>query len=83
MDDATIRVRLMDELRTARESSRLASEAFDAGTSGLPTGIPYPDSTASIHQLARENTVARQDVMIAVRRLNDYVMHGVVPEDLK
>ena len=83
MDAEGIRERLMNELKAARESARLASEAFDRGVAGLPSGIPYPDSTASIHQLSCEYAVARQDVLIAVRRLNDFTVHGVIPDDLR
>jgi len=49
----------------------------------IPSGLPFPDGTQRIHNAANALNVARKEAMAAHRRLEDYLNHGIVPEDLK
>ena len=60
-----------------------AIAAFTAVTSEIPTFIPRPDAVQRIHNASREMTAARNEMMKAHTRLNDYVERGIVTEDLK
>ena len=66
---------------TARvsEANRKFSETMDR----FPSGLPHPDGVRRIQAASNELTVARKDMMTAHKRLNDYIEHGIVPEDLK
>ena len=74
---------LQQDLQTATERSKAATEAFDAIMSGIPSGIPHPDGTRRIHNASRAATVARMEMLRAHHRLNDFLNAGIVPEDLK
>jgi hypothetical protein len=52
-------------------------------TSDIPSGLPSTDGTQRIHNAANALKAARKDAMEAHDRLNDYLQHGIVPEDLK
>ncbi len=58
------------------EKVKTASEGFDAITREAPSGLPHPDTTAHSY---REYSAARQNLMIAMHRLNDLVIYGAVP----
>jgi hypothetical protein len=60
-----------------------ATTEFNAVTSDVPSFLPYPDGVQRIHNASHELTEARNSMMKAHRRLNDYLERGVVPEDLK
>ncbi len=83
MDAKTAHDRLRDELAKATAQAKIASDKFDAILQEVPSGLPHPDGTQRIHNASRQYSVARQDVMIAMQRLNNFVVHGVVPDDLE
>ena len=56
---------------------------FNAVTSDVPSFIPHPDGTQRIHNASHRLTEARNAMMKAHDRLNDYLERGTVPEDLK
>ena len=70
-------------LEVATERAKAATGAFDAVTSEIPSWIPHSDGTQRIHNASREMSQARVALMIAHKRLNDYVARGIVPYDLK
>ncbi len=49
--------------------------------SSVPSGLPHPDGAQRIHNVSRELTIARQEMMLAHRRFNDFIEHGIAPED--
>jgi hypothetical protein len=49
----------------------------------IPSFIPPPDGTQRIHNASHKLTEARNTMMKAHRRLNDFLERGTVPEDLK
>jgi hypothetical protein len=44
--------------------------------------MPHPDGSQRLHDASRELTAARQAMMEATLRLNDFLNHGTIPEDL-
>jgi len=56
---------------------------FNAVTSDVPGFIPHPDGVQRIHNVSRKLSIARDEMMRAHKRLNAFIEHGIVPEDLK
>jgi hypothetical protein len=76
-----------DALSQALTEATLQAESaiteFNAVTSDIPSFIPQPDGAQRIHNASRALSAARNEIMKAHRRLNDYLERGIVPEDLK
>lgn len=49
----------------------------------IPSGLPQPDGSLRIQNASRALHSARGEVMKAHSRLNDFLTHKIVPEDLK
>lgn len=49
----------------------------------IPGGLPHPDGSEHIHNVSRELSAARKDLMRAHAALDDFLKTGIVPEDLK
>jgi len=60
----------------------VASQIFNDVVRDIPSGLPHPDGTQRIHNVGRELADARQELAVAIVRLNDFVSREVVPEDL-
>ena len=72
---------LYREVVAATSRAKAASEAFSSAMKvprGLTRGAVQPIRNAS-----NEFSAARKEMMRAYNRLNDFLSHGVVPEDLK
>jgi hypothetical protein len=78
-----VRTMLFENLISATARAECAREAFTTVTAGAPSGLPHPDGAQRITNVSRELAVAREKLMTAHHRLNDYLNRGVVPEDLK
>src|SRR5882672_3411672 len=63
--------------------AEIAREAFAAITGEIPSGLPPPDGVQRIHNASNNLTAARDQMMRTHTRLNDFIEHGIVPEDLK
>jgi hypothetical protein len=74
---------LRDELKTAQQRREVASEHFDQTILEVPTGIPYPDNVQRILRASHEYTRTQEEMLMAVKRLNDYLSHGIVPPHLE
>jgi hypothetical protein len=74
---------LQRDLQEATERVTAATAVFNAVTSETPSGFPHPDGTQRIHNASREMSQARDGLMIAHNRLNDFLSRGIVPDDLK
>jgi hypothetical protein len=74
---------LVGDLKEARLQAESAATEFNAVTSDIPSFIPPPDGAQRIHNASQKLTEARNAMMKAHRRLNDYLERGIVPEDLK
>ena len=79
----SIASRLERELAAAAERADAANAAFHALMRDVPSSLPQPDGSQRLHNASRELTVARQALLEATLRLNDFRNHGTIPEDLK
>src|SRR5258708_4775687 len=77
------RAKLVHSLHEATMRTEAATEAFTAVTGDIPSGLPQPDGVQRIHNASRNLSVARDEMMKAHKRLNDFLQHGTVPDDLK
>jgi hypothetical protein len=75
--------RLQREVAAATARADAANAAFHALMRDIPSHIPQPDGSQRLHNASRELTVARQAMMEATLKLNDFLNHGTIPEDLK
>ena len=81
--ESQIRLSLLQEVRLATDRVNAASESFSMIIKDIPSDVPHPDGTLRITKASRELSTAREEMMRAHRRLNDFLGHGVIPEDLK
>jgi len=79
-DKRAIRARLFHDLHEAVKLADLANENFIVAANGI---APHPDGTQQIHSASRQLTAARDEMMKAHNRLNDFLDKGIVPDDLK
>jgi hypothetical protein len=71
-------------LETLREEFRLAKKVFDEATERFDAVCPNPSANSShrIKAASRELDSARERFMKDVTRLNEFIAHGRVPDDL-
>ena len=74
---------LIQDLTQRTERVHVASEAFNAIMADVPSALPHPDGTQRIHNVSRELSAARKEMMRAQARLHDFLSRGIIPEDLK
>jgi hypothetical protein len=48
----------------------------------IPSGIPHPDGTERIRQARREVALSQENYLRANKRLRDFLVNGIVPDDL-
>jgi hypothetical protein len=75
--------KLIRDLAEATLAAEAASIEFRAVMGNIPSGTPHPDGTQRIHNVSRRMKVARDEIIKAHRRLNNFIEHGIVPLDLK
>ena len=73
---------LQEELKQAAEHAASASAAFLDVTSQVPSGLPHPDGTQRIRNIAHELAFARTELMRAHSRMDAFLVSGIAPEDL-
>jgi hypothetical protein len=78
-----IRSTLLQELLAATARAESASETFNKVMAEVPTGTPHPDGVQRIHNASHEMSNARDEMMNAHHRLNEFIESGIVPGDLK
>ena len=81
--DSQMRLKLLQEVRQATDRVNAAAESFSSIIQDIPSDTPHPDGALRITHASRELSTARAELMVAHRRLNDFLSRGVVPEDLK
>ena len=75
---------LHDELERARLVYDAEERNFRAVTRAMiPTDANYPDRTAAIRTAGGERRSTLQAYSLALQRFTDFIIHGVVPDDLK
>ena len=73
---------LQQELKAATERAAGASAAFLDVTSQVPSGLPHPDGTQRIRNIAHELAFARTELMRAHSRMDTFLVSGIAPDDL-
>jgi hypothetical protein len=82
--EKNIRAILLQEVFRTTALCEEAAREFDKVAGQSPTRLPHPDGGQSIINAARKLTVARNDVLTAHNRLNNFLEQEDVPaEDLK
>jgi hypothetical protein len=81
--ESQIRLKLLQEVRQATNRVNALTESFSTIIKDIPSDVPHPDGALRITKASRELSTAREEMMRAHRRLNDFLGHGVIPEDLK
>jgi hypothetical protein len=79
----SIRSVLVEDIAKATARVNQASQTFMEVMGQIPSGFPHSDGAQHIHNVSRELSVARQDLMRAHARLDDFLKTGRLPEDLK
>ena len=89
MPDDVILAVLKQELNSAIQRHQAAKENFwkvsvrPRQLSRYTAGVPEPEGAQMMRNAIREETNARQGHIAALVRLNEYLLHRTVPEDLK
>jgi len=78
-----VRILLEKELEARKRELETAAEVFNETIRDVPSGLPHPDGTQRIRNAARNYAAAREQHLEAFTRLNNYVVDGAVPDDLK
>jgi hypothetical protein len=73
---------LQEELKNATERAANASASFLDVTSQVPSGLPHPDGTQRIRNMAHELAFARTELMRAHSRMDTFLVSGIAPDDL-
>jgi hypothetical protein len=59
-----------------------ASKRFDCLVKEIPSGLPHPDGAHRIKAAGREANLALVEHIRALKRYTDYIVQGIVPDDL-
>jgi hypothetical protein len=71
------------EVSSADARLKDARQIVDALISEAPGALPQPDGQHRITIAIKRQIMAREGVKVAVRRNCDFMLNGIVPEDLK
>ncbi len=78
-----VQAALIEDVLEATALNSVASREFDLVMGQTPSGLPQPDGSQRIQNASRQLSKARKGMMTAHNRLNDFLTHGIVPEDVK
>lgn len=81
--DQQIRASLLRDVIEATSRNNEASKEFENVMGQFPGGLPYPGGAQRIKNASSRLSASRNKMMQAHTRLNNYLGHGIVPEDLK
>ena len=78
-DDEALTKILREKVEIARLRLDQANEHFKALARDAPPTIRQPDGALNIHQFGREYRDALKEFEEAMRKLNDFLLRGIVP----
>ena len=81
--DQQIRSRLLQDILQLTARIDEASAEFDEVMHHIPSDLPSPDGVLRIKNVSTKLSTARQELMQAHRRLDEYLDRGIGPEDPK
>jgi hypothetical protein len=73
---------LRDELHRASEHRKQMAAEFLKVTQDAPYGVPS-DGTLLMELAAKAQRQALDEYQIALKRFSDFIINGIVPDDLK
>ena len=77
--DQRIRADLQRKMLASTARAHAASEKLIAIMGDIPSGLPQPDDSLRIQNAARALSAARNEMMNAHSRLNEFLARGVAP----
>ena len=81
--DREIRAALQREILVSTARAHAASETLGAIMGDIPSGLPHPDGSQRIQNAAHALAAARNEVMRAHSRLNEFLARDVIPGDFE
>src|SRR5882757_4879194 len=72
---------LSAELDAAKKRNAIAVDIFRSVINEIPSGIPTPDGTFRIQTAGAERHEALQELHKALKRLNGFVVLGIIPDE--
>src|ERR1700731_1907929 len=73
---------LWEDFEIAVKEKNVALEQFNSVIEDTPSGLPHPDGVERIKSCSRKYSAARQHMIHALERLNNFRNSGIVPDDL-
>jgi phage-related tail fiber protein len=73
---------LSSEIKAAGQRQRDAGSRLREVVSDIPSSIPAPDGSLRIRLAGVEYRAALEDLRRALARFDDFVVKGIVPEDV-
>ena len=83
MSREEVLVSLRAAVSKATKESNEANAAFAEILKDIPSGLPHPDGKQRIANASAANSTARNSLRVAMARLHQFQMYGIVPEDLR
>jgi hypothetical protein len=74
---------LRADVAAAQHRRDIAAELFKEIIRDVPSAIPSPDGPERIRQAVRDFGQTQTEMGVALARLNDFIVHGVVPSSLQ
>jgi hypothetical protein len=72
-----------DFLRTSLGIARSQHESASLAFWQICADVSDPDHNKKVEYAAKVKEESQRSLLVALRRLNNYLSHGIVPEDLK
>ena len=82
LDAERIEKLLCDDFEIAVKEKNSALEEFNSVIEDTPSGLPHPDGVQRIKYCSKRYSEARQNMIRALERLNNFRNKGIVPDDL-
>lgn len=74
---------LQDDVTCAKQQLDDANRTFDDIIREVPSMLPHPDGIQRIKNVSRDLALSRDKLNEAVERLNNFMLHGTIPQDLQ
>ena len=83
MPDISVADQLQKELTRAQEEHLAAIGRFNEIMRHIPSGDPHPDASLKVQKAGEESRAALRRYMRALDRSTDFLVRGIVPDDLE
>ena len=81
-NDGGIEKILWDDFENSVLEKNVALEEFNSVIEDTPSGLPHPDGVERIKACSRRYSAARQHMILALERLNNFRNSGIVPDEI-